>query len=145
MLFKNAKNIEEFRENEKLARIVLGVLSIVSLIGIVFCIQLDRNSYQLGFFVGLFTVMVFYIIRSSRLTKNQANLKAEFIKTYDERNIQIQQKSSQITVTISIVCIGMASLISSIFNRQIAIALGLTCLSIALVLLIITTIVKNKI
>jgi uncharacterized membrane protein len=89
--------------------------------------------------------MVFYIIRSSRLSKNQANLKAEFIKTYDERNIQIQQKSSQITVTISIVCIGMASLISSIFNRQIAIALGLTCLSIAVVLLIITTIVKNKI
>jgi uncharacterized membrane protein len=145
MLFKSAKNIEEFRENEKLSRIVVGVLSVVSLVGIYLCFRFDKNSYQSGFFSGLFASMVFFLIKSFNMSKNEAKLKAEFIKTYDERNILIRQQSSQKTVTISILGIGMASLICSIFNMQIALALGLTCISVALVFLITTMLVKKRI
>lgn len=145
MLFKSAKNIDEFKTNERLSRIVILVIALVSLLGIYLCFILDKNSYQSGFFTGLFVVMVFYLIKSVILSKNEAKLKAEFIKTYDERNILIQQQSSQKTVTISIVGIGLASLIYSIFNMQIALALGFTCISIALVLLITTVLVKKRI
>ncbi|MBK5200114.1 MAG: DUF2178 domain-containing protein [Spirochaetaceae bacterium] len=144
MLFKTAKNFEEFKENEKLARILIFVLSVIALIGIYLCFRLDKNSYQSGFFTGIFSAMVFYLIKLFRLSKNESKLKAEFIKTYDERNILIQQQASQKTVSISIIGIGMASLISSIFNMQIALTLGLTCVSIALVFFITIALVKKR-
>lgn len=145
MLFKNAKNIEEFRENEKLSRIIIVILSIVAIIGIYLCLRMDRNSYQTGFFAGLFTIMIFNLIKSIKLSKNESKLKAKFVKTYDERNILIMQQAAQKTVIISIIGIGMASLIVSIFNLQIAITLGLTCISIALVLIIAILMVKKRI
>lgn len=144
MLFKTAKNIEEFKENEKQTRILLVLLLLLSISGIYLCIRFEKNSYQFGFFVGLFFAMAFYLIKSIRLSKNEDKLKKSFINTYDERNILILQQSSHKTVVISIVGIGMASLFCSIFNTEIAIALGLTCVSIALVLLITSIFEKNK-
>ena len=144
MIFTNAKNIEEFKENARLARIVLSVLCLIALVGIVLSNIYNKHSYQSGFFIGLFTALGLFLIKSFVFSKNEQKMKATFIKTYDERNILIQQKAAQRAMEYSIIGLGMSSLIVSIFDLKIAMTLGLSSVAIALVYLLSVLIVKRK-
>lgn len=144
MIFKTAKNIEEFKENEKHSRIIFLIISLISLLGIYLSVKFGKESYQSGFFTGLFATMIIILIKSIILSRNESKIKSKFINTYDERNLLILQKASQVSISISIIAISMASFIISIFNIEIAIALGIASISIVLILLITATIIKKK-
>lgn len=145
MFFTNIKNFEEFKSNEKFSQIIISIIVITTLIAAFLCKVFNKNSYQLGFFIGLSSVMIIYLVKSFILSKDDKKLKEKYIETYDERNQLIQEKAAQIAIIVSVVSIGVASSVISIFNMQVAITLGLTCVAIYLIYLFIAFVIRKKI
>lgn len=145
MFFTNTKNFEEFKSNEKFSQIIISIIVITTLIAAFLCKVFNKNSYQLGFFIGLSSVMIIYLVKSFILSKDDKKLKEKYIETYDERNQLIQEKAAQIAIIVSVVSIGVASSVISIFNIQVAITLGLTCVAIYLIYLFIAFVIRKKI
>lgn len=145
MFFTNTKSFEEFKSNEKFSQIIISIIIITTLIAAFLCKVFNKNAYQLGFFIGLSSVMIIYLVKSFILSKDEKKLKEKYIETYDERNQLIQEKAAQIAIIVSVVGIGVVSSVISIFNMQVAITLGLTCVAIYLIYLFIALVIRKKI
>lgn len=144
MIFHNVLREKDYKKNSKNMQIILLIITIIAFIGVLYCSIFCKDSYPLGFFVGLFSVMVLSLVKLIICSKNDQKMKSEYINRHDERNVLIMQQASQITIIFSIVGIGIASLICSLFDMKIAMSLCITSISIVAVLLISIFVIKHK-
>jgi len=77
------------------------------------------SSMALGAVCGFVTVLIFGIISWLRTINNPQKLSAMYIKTSDERELLIQQKTGFSTFVIAIYLLLMAAVVSSRINSYI--------------------------
>ncbi len=114
------KKIEQRRNIGALVGIsfllIVGILLYVVITGD----ENDMNDfvrgYQLGFFLGIEGVLIFYIIKCQKALNNEEELEALYIKEHDERELLISQKASSLTVVMMLIGLGISTVISGFFS-----------------------------
>jgi len=105
----------------------------------------DYSSYQMGFLRGLLICMVFLIVKTLMVIKNNKKLDRKYIQENDERNIYIERVASQFTFFVSVIGMAFVSFIFSFFDQTVALSLGLSSVAIVLVYLVSLVIAQKKI
>lgn len=86
-----------------------------------------------GIFVALDMAVLLYMLKCISLLKNEKKLKEEYIKATDERNIAIAKETTRTATMISIMCTGLAILITGFFSRTVSITLTVDLIAGALI------------
>lgn len=154
--------MEQYKERLKLQNIVLAIGSLILAIFAVMAAGSELGWFSLlsptagddhwqsawyGFITGssfgLLAVMVFCLIRNLRAMKDEKKLKALFVKTNDERTLQIQMlarnNAMQLLLWIGIV----ATVIAGYFNVAVSITI-LTCTAVSSLVSIVLAVYYNE-
>lgn len=97
-----------------------------------------------GIYVGMDVVAVFLMIKYLILLRNETKLKAEYIKTTDERNIEISKETMRTSSVITIALTGLAILITGFFNRTASLTLFIDMAASTLITLLVNLYYKKK-
>lgn len=100
-------------------------------------------GYITGSSFGLLGVMVFCIIRNCRAMKDEKKLKALYVKSNDERTIQIQTLARNSTMQILLWVGLIATVIAGYFNVAVSLTI-LTCTAISSFVSIVLTVYYNE-
>ena len=76
-----------------------------------------------GIYMGMIVVAVFLMIKYLILLRNEDKLKAEYIKSTDERNIEISKETMRTSSVISLGATALAILITGFFSRTASLTL----------------------
>ena len=84
----------------------------------------DVPEFSRGMIAGVYTGMVFVaallMIKYLILLRSEDKLKAEYIKTTDERNIEISKKTMGMSSIICLVLTGLAVLVTGFFSQTVS-------------------------
>ena len=84
----------------------------------------DVPDYSRGMIAGVYTgiivIAVFLMIKYLILLRNEDKLKKEYIKTTDERNIEISKETMRTSSVISLGATGLAILITGFFSKTVS-------------------------
>lgn len=90
------------------------------------------KGFHTGAFIGVEVVVTYFLVRYIKASKNEAELKKQFIEENDERSVTILQSAGTLSVAIILISLGIASVIAGFFNPMIFYTL-LTCLLFVLI------------
>lgn len=97
----------------------------------------------LSFFVAFEVVIVFRMIRYSRILKDDAKLEKMEIEEFDERGRHIRQSASRMCIWLFIIILGVATIIAYFFSKTVCLTLGVT-LVVLLVLYSVLKVIYSK-
>ena len=117
--------MDKYREKLKVRTNILSLVAAVTLliyVGLLF--YRDRlpelpsfiQGFQTGVVLGIELGVISYLAKYMRALKNEAKLKKLFIEETDERTGLILRNASTLTVTVSLVVLGIAATIAGFFN-----------------------------
>jgi len=90
------------------------------------------KGFHIGAFIGVEVALVFFLVKYIKASKNEAELKKQYIEENDERNIVILHSASILSIAIILIGLGIASVIAGFFNPLIFYTL-LVCLLFVLI------------
>ncbi|MVP00570.1 hypothetical protein [Paenibacillus lutrae] len=90
------------------------------------------KGFHTGAFIGVEVAVVFFLIKYIKASKNEAELKKQYIEENDERGVMILKSASILSTAIIIIGLGIASVIAGFFNSLIFYTL-LVCLLFVLI------------
>ncbi|MEK3702860.1 hypothetical protein MKY87_01935 [Paenibacillus sp. FSL R7-0198] len=90
------------------------------------------KGFHTGAFIGVEVAIAFFLVRYIKASKNEAELKKQYIEENDERSIMILQRAGTLSTAIILIGLGVASVIAGFFNPLIFYTL-LTCLLFVLI------------
>ena len=97
-----------------------------------------------GVYFGIIVVAAFLMIKYLILLRNEDKLKAEYIKTTDERNIEISKATMRTSSVISLVATGLAVLITGFFSKTVSITLFIDMTAGALITVLVNLYYNKK-
>lgn len=121
------------------------IIASVAVAALLSSFVVDYSSYQMGFLRGLLLCMVFLIVKTLMVIKNNKKLDKKYIQENDERNIYIERVASQFTFFVSVIGMALVSFIFSFFDQTVALSLGLSSVAIVFVYLVSLVIAQKKI
>lgn len=90
------------------------------------------KGFHTGVFIGVEVAVVFFLVKYIKASKNEAELKKQYIEENDERSVMIIKSASTLSVAIIIIGLGIAAVIAGFFNSLIFYTL-LVCLFFVLI------------
>ncbi|MBT2764965.1 hypothetical protein [Paenibacillus sp. ISL-20] len=90
------------------------------------------KGFHTGAFIGVEVAVVFFLVKYIKASKNEAELKKQYIEENDERSVMIIKSASTLSVAIIIIGLGIAAVIAGFFNSLIFYTL-LVCLFFVLI------------
>ncbi len=118
--------MEKFKEKIRVRTLLMSAIVIsLSVSYLVLLLNQDKlpkmPSFIMGFHAGILSGLVLLLVRdifkSLRAMKDEKELKKLYIEENDERKIMIMQKTGAMGMTICIVGLGFATVISGFFNE----------------------------
>lgn len=97
-----------------------------------------------GLLVGGDLLAVFYMIRCFVLLHDEKKLKEAYIKSADERNKEISKETMRTASVISLMCTGLAIIVTGFFSKVIATTLFAEMTASALITVIVNIFYKKK-
>ncbi|MGO4732361.1 hypothetical protein [Paenibacillus sp. 2KB_22] len=125
-------------ETRKNALSLVAVVTILIYVGLIFYrgglpdLPSFIKGFHTGAFIGVEVVITYFLVRYIKASKNEAELKKQFIEENDERSVTILQSAGTLSVAIILISLGIASVIAGFFNPMIFYTL-LTCLFFVLI------------
>ncbi|MCP1186011.1 hypothetical protein [Paenibacillus sp. 1781tsa1] len=125
-------------ETRKNALSLVAVVTILIYVGLIFYrgglpdLPSFIKGFHTGAFIGVEVVITYFLVRYIKASKNEAELKKQFIEENDERSVTILQSAGTLSVAIILISLGIASVIAGFFNPMIFYTL-LTCLLFVLI------------
>ena len=84
----------------------------------------DVSDYSRGMITGIYTGIIFIatvlMIKYLILLRNEDKMKAEYIKTTDERNNEISKETMRTSSLITLVLTGLAILVTGFFSQTVS-------------------------
>ncbi|WP_340017559.1 hypothetical protein [Paenibacillus sp. FSL H3-0457] len=90
------------------------------------------KGFHTGAFIGVEVAIAFFLVRYIKASKNEAELKKQYIEENDERSVMILQSAGTLSTAIILIGLGIASVVAGFFNSLIFYTL-LTCLLFVLI------------
>ncbi|KOR89245.1 hypothetical protein [Paenibacillus solani] len=90
------------------------------------------KGFHTGAFIGIEVAVVSFLVKYIKASKNEAELKKQYIEENDERSIMILHSASILSIAIILIGLGIASVIAGFFNPLIFYTL-LVCLLFVLI------------
>ena len=97
-----------------------------------------------GLLVGGDLLAVFYMIRCCVLLRDEKKLKEAYIKFTDERNKEISKETMRTASVISLMCTGLAIIITGFFSKTVSITLFIDMTAGALITLLVNLYYNKK-
>ncbi|MEO2257472.1 MULTISPECIES: hypothetical protein [Paenibacillus] len=125
-------------ETRKNALSLVAAATILIYVGLIFyrgglpALPSFIKGFHTGAFIGVEVVVTYFLVRYIKASKNEAELKKQFIEENDERSVTILQNAGTLSVAIILISLGIASMIAGFFNPMIFYTL-LTCLLFVLI------------
>ena len=94
------------------------------------------DGFQLGFFIGLFSVLMVFLIKTIIAIRKPEKLKKLYISETDERNLLILQKSGSSGMNIAMYGLAVAAAIAGNFNYTVFFTLLSAAVFVTLIRLI---------
>ena len=119
--------MEEYRKTLKKRSVLWLLVLIVSVIGIGTFFVLGGVLFGMdaglrrgfgGMFGSLLIVSVVYYVNIAGALSNEKRLKEQYIRSTDERNLNIEAKSSNVTLNIVMVSLFVAFLLLTLFSGK---------------------------
>lgn len=125
-------------ETRKNALSLVAAATILIYVGLIFyrgglpALPSFIKGFHTGAFIGVEVAVAYFLVRYIKASKNEAELKKQFIEENDERSVTILQNAGTLSVAIILISLGIASMIAGFFNTMIFYTL-LTCLLFVLI------------
>ena len=94
------------------------------------------DGFQLGFFIGLVSVLIFMFVRNVKAIRNPDRLKKLYISETDERNLLILQKSGSSGMNFAMYGLAVAAAVAGNFSYIVFLTLLGAALFVTLIRLI---------
>ena len=108
----------------------------------------DVPDYSRGMITGVYTgiiaIAVFLMIKYLILLRSEDKLKSEYIKTTDERNIEISKETMRTASVINLLGTGLAVLITGFFSQTVSTALFIEMAAGALITVLVFAYYNKK-
>lgn len=127
------------------ARIYCLIIFLLLAVSIIIKIDSNATAFNLGFGVGIESVVIFYMLKYSKALKNEEKLKELYIEENDEREKLIETKIGSTGLIISLMFIVLAMLVSNYFNKTVFFTLLAVTMFIVMVRLALKLYYKEKI
>lgn len=119
---------------------ILAICAIILVAWIPFMFKIDEipdftKGFQFGGFVGMSIPLLFRVFIYIRAFKNPEYFKKLYIKETDERECLIQQKSCSIAMSITLIGLCLATIITGFFNYTVFFTLLITTVCVLFVYL----------
>ena len=97
-----------------------------------------------GLLVGGDLLAVFYMIRCFVILQDEKKLKEAYIKSADERNKEISKETMRTASVISLMCTGLAIIVTGFFSKTVSITLFIDMTAGALITVLVNLYYNKK-
>ena len=97
-----------------------------------------------GMFIAMDFLAVFYMIKCQMLLRNEDKLKAEYIKSKDERNNEISKETMRTSSLITLMGTGLAILVTGFFSKTVSLTLFISMTASALITVLVFAYYNKK-
>ena len=108
----------------------------------------DVPDYSRGMITGIYTgivaVAAILMIKYLILLRNEDKLKAEYIKSTDERNIEISKETMRTSSVICLAATGLAVLVTGFFSKTVSTALFIEMTASTIITVLVNAYYRKK-
>lgn len=128
--------------------LVFIILCVIAIVAVKFWVPalpgaMDK-SFAIGAFSGMAVALLAMLLGNQQVLKNEAKLKEKAILMNDERNLMIEAYAGRIGMKIATIGLIFGAIISSLFNKTIAVTLLAAAVFALAVMILCQTWYKHK-